>query len=143
MKVLVSGDRGYIGAVLVPTLRNAGHEVVGLDAGWYDGCDFGEEPTGYRFGRPASGQSQPMMSLVFEAVVHLAAISNDPIGHPNPKASHSVNAHGAAHMARTVKAAGVPRFPSSSSCSRSRRSGSPWPSRSRSWARRTWPSSRS
>ncbi len=41
MRVLVAGDRGYIGAVLVPVLLGAGHDVVGLDAGWYDGCDFG------------------------------------------------------------------------------------------------------
>ena len=48
MKVLVNGDRGYIGAVLVPVLREAGHEVVGLDAGWYDGCDFGDRPARLR-----------------------------------------------------------------------------------------------
>ena len=48
MRVLVDGDRGYIGAVLVPLFREAGHEVVGLDAGWYDGCDFGPQPAGLR-----------------------------------------------------------------------------------------------
>ena len=47
MKVLVDGDRGYVGAVLVPWLLGLGHEVVGLDAGWYDGCDFGPQPDGY------------------------------------------------------------------------------------------------
>ena len=47
MRVLVDGDRGYIGAVLVPFLGKAGHEVVGLDIGWYDGCDFGAQPAGY------------------------------------------------------------------------------------------------
>ena len=47
MKVLVDGDRGYVGAVLVPLFQQAGHEVVGLDAGWYDGCDFGAAPSGY------------------------------------------------------------------------------------------------
>ncbi|MGH8966213.1 MAG: NAD-dependent dehydratase, partial [Actinomycetes bacterium] len=47
MRVLVDGDRGYVGAVLVPFLQAAGHEVVGLDAGWYDGCDFGPPVTGY------------------------------------------------------------------------------------------------
>ena len=48
MRVLVDGDRGYIGAVLVPFLIRAGHEVEGIDAGWYDGCDFGAPPVGYR-----------------------------------------------------------------------------------------------
>jgi NAD dependent epimerase/dehydratase family len=47
MRVLVTGDRGYIGAVMAPFLMAAGHEVVGLDAGWYDGCDFGTPPDGY------------------------------------------------------------------------------------------------
>ena len=47
MRVLVAGDRGYIGTVLVPMLISARHDVVGLDAGWYDGCDFGAQPAGY------------------------------------------------------------------------------------------------
>ncbi len=117
MRVLVAGDRGYIGAVLVPFLREAGHEVEGLDAGWYDGCDFGEQPTGY-LSRTADIRSVSTEDVAgYDAVVHLAAISNDPIGHLNPEATYSVNAHGAAHMARTAKAAGVPRFLFSSSCS--------------------------
>ena len=47
MRALVAGDRGYLGAVIVPYLQRAGHEVVGLDAGWYDGCDFGVPPSSY------------------------------------------------------------------------------------------------
>jgi len=117
MRVLVAGDRGYIGAVLVPFLREAGHDVEGLDAGWYDGCDFGEQPTGY-LSRTADIRSVTTDDVAgYDAVMHLAAISNDPIGHLNPEATYSVNAHGAAHMARTAKAAGVPRFLFSSSCS--------------------------
>ena len=58
MRVLVDGDRGYIGAVLVPLLLEAGHEVEGLDAGWYDGCDFGSSRPGY--GRaPATSATSP------------------------------------------------------------------------------------
>src|SRR5688500_18078146 len=117
MRVLVDGDRGYIGAVLVPMLMDAGHEVVGLDAGWYDGCDFGPLPAGYE---PRTGDirdQKPEDLERFHAVVHLAAISNDPVGHLNPEATYSVNAHGAAHMAEVAKAAGVPRFLFSSSCS--------------------------
>ena len=117
MRVLVSGDRGYVGTVLVPFLRQAGLEVEGLDAGWYDGCDFGGQPTGYR-SRTADIRSVSTDDVAgYDAVVHLAAISNDPVGHLNPEATYSVNTHGAAHMARTAKAAGVPRFLFSSSCS--------------------------
>jgi len=117
MKVLVNGDRGYVGAVLVPVLRAAGHEVVGLDAGWYDGCDFGSLPVDYESRTGDIRDQKPEDLAGFDAVVHLAAISNDPVGHLNPEATYSVNAHGAAHMAEVAKAAGVRRFLFSSSCS--------------------------
>lgn len=117
MLVLVDGDRGYLGARIVPFLLAAGHEVVGLDAGWYDGCDFGVPPGGYeqRTGDVRDARAADLEG--FDAVIHLAAISNDPLGHLNPEATYSVNAHGAIHMARAAKAAGVPRFLFSSSCS--------------------------
>ena len=117
MRVCVSGDGGYVGAVLVPYLQVAGHEVEGLDAGWYDGCDFGP-PT------PAIPRMQLDIRDVrpddlrgYDAVVHLAAVSNDPIGHLNPGATYSVNADGAVHLGRMAKAAGVERYLFSSSCS--------------------------
>ena len=117
MRVLVTGDRGYIGAVMVPILQAGGHEVVGLDAGWYDGCDFGPAVGGYeqRTGDVRDARVEDLEG--FDAVIHLAAISNDPIGHLNPTATVSVNAEGAIHMARVAKSAGVPRFLFSSSCS--------------------------
>jgi len=117
MRVLVDGDRGYIGAVLVPYLQAIGHQVVGLDAGWYDGCDFGPQPDRYeqRTGDIRDVRAEDLEG--FDAVVHLAAISNDPVGHLNPEATYAVNAHGAVHMAEAAKAAGVPRFLFSSSCS--------------------------
>ena len=117
MKVLVTGDRGYIGAVLVPLFREAGHEVVGLDIGWYDGCDFGTYAVDYE-SRTGDIRDQRAEDLVgFDAIVNLAAISNDPVGHLNPEATYSVNAHGAAHLARMAKEAGVTRYLFSSSCS--------------------------
>jgi nucleoside-diphosphate-sugar epimerase len=117
VRILVDGDRGYIGTVLVPFLLEAGHEVEGLDAGWYDGCDFGEQPRGYRSRTGDIRDVTPEDLAGFDAVVHLAAISNDPVGHLNPEATYSVNADGAAHVARMAKAAGVGRFLFSSSCS--------------------------
>ena len=117
MRVLVDGDRGYIGAVVVPLLMEAGHEVEGLDAGWYDGCDFGEQPQGYASRTGDIRDVTPDDLAGFDAVIHLAAISNDPVGHLNPEATYSVNADGAVHMARMAKAAGVERFLFSSSCS--------------------------
>jgi nucleoside-diphosphate-sugar epimerase len=117
MRVLVAGDRGYIGAVLVPMLLDAGHDVVGLDAGWYDGCDFGPQPTGYESRTGDIRDQRPEDLDGFDAVVNLAAISNDPVGHLNPEATYSVNAHGAAHLAQVARDAGVPRYVFSSSCS--------------------------
>jgi nucleoside-diphosphate-sugar epimerase len=117
MKVLVDGDRGYIGTVLVPVVQAAGHEVVGLDVGWYDGCDFGAQPNGYEQRTGDIRDVTPEDLEGFDAVIHLAAISNDPIGHLNPEATYGVNARGAVHIAKAAKAAGVPRFLFSSSCS--------------------------
>jgi nucleoside-diphosphate-sugar epimerase len=117
MRVLVAGDRGYIGAVLVPVLMAAGHEVEGLDAGWYDGCDFGPQPGGYASRTGDIRDQRPEDLEGFEAVVNLAAISNDPLGHLNPDTTYSINAHGAAHLAQVARDAGVTRYVFSSSCS--------------------------
>src|SRR3984957_820278 len=117
MRVLVTGDRGYIGAVLVPFLRDHGHEVVGLDAGWYEGCDFGPMPDADPSLQRDIRDVRPPELEGFDAIVHLAAISNDPIGDLNPDATYSVNADGAIHMAEMAKLAGGPRLLFSSSCS--------------------------
>lgn len=117
MRVLVAGDRGYLGTVLVPLLLDVGHDVVGLDAGWYDGCDFGPQPDGYesRAGDIRAQTSDALRGV--DAVINLAAVSNDPVGHLNAEATYSVNAHGAAHLAQVAREAGVPRYLFSSSCS--------------------------
>lgn len=117
MRVLVAGDRGYLGAVLVPFLQRHGHTIVGLDAGWYDGCDFGPVPTGYEQRTGDVRDARPDELAGFDAVVNLAAISNDPVGHLNPEATYSVNAEGAVHLGRAARAAGVERYVFASSCS--------------------------
>jgi nucleoside-diphosphate-sugar epimerase len=118
MRVLVAGDRGYIGAVLVPFLRGAGHQVDGLDVGLYEGCDFGAAPEGLG-GRPARDIRDAEASQLadYDAVICLAALSNDPVGHLNPAATHSINHEGTLRLARAAKQAGVERFLFASSCS--------------------------
>ncbi len=118
MKVLVAGDRGYIGAVLVPLLRTAGHLVDGRDLGLYDGCDLGPRPepppseaTGDIRDADAAGLAG------YDAVICLAALSNDPLGHLSPAATYSINLDGTLALARAAKQAGVPRFLFASSCS--------------------------
>jgi nucleoside-diphosphate-sugar epimerase len=118
MKVLVTGDRGYIGTVMVPFLRAAGHEVHGLDLGLYEGCDLGPaaEGTAEPPGRDMR-QVGPAELSGYDAVLCLAALSNDPVGDLNPDATYSVNLEGTLTLARAAKAAGVERFLFSSSCS--------------------------
>lgn len=116
MRVLVTGDRGYIGSVMCPILIAAGHDVVGLDVDFYRGCDFG----GLRLGasrlldvrdmRPADLEG-------FDAVVHLAALSNDPLGDLSQELTYAINLHGTLTLARASREAGVTRFIFASSCS--------------------------
>jgi nucleoside-diphosphate-sugar epimerase len=117
MRVLVAGDRGYIGAVLVPFLRAAGHQADGLDVGLYDGCDLGpatEDLTG-----PPEDMRDTQAGRLsgYDAVICLAALSNDPLGDLNRDATFSVNLDGTLNLARAARQAGVPRFLFSSSCS--------------------------
>ena len=105
MKVLVTGDRGYIGAVLVPFLRAAGHTVEGLDLGLYEGCDFGPGPEDIG-PRPRLDMRDvvPRHCAGYDAVVCLAALSNDPVGHLNPSATYSINLDGTLCLGRSRQA---------------------------------------
>ena len=118
MRVLVTGDRGYIGAVMVPYLRDAGHQVDGLDTGLYEGCDLlgGPDPIGNR--KPRDMRDVTARELEnYDAVVCLAALSNDPLGHLNRDSTYSVNLDGTLNVARAAKEAGIERFLFASSCS--------------------------
>lgn len=118
MRVLVAGDRGYIGAVLVPFLRDAGHEVDGYDLGLYEGCDLGPALPGAGPRARLDMRDVSASQLAgYDAVVCLAALSNDPLGDLNTEATYSVNLFGTMQLARAAKQAGVPRFLFSSSCS--------------------------
>jgi nucleoside-diphosphate-sugar epimerase len=117
MRVLVTGHSGYIGAVLVPRLLERGHEVVGLDSELFRGCDIGpraiEVPSIEVDVRDVTAEHFQGV----DAVMHLAAISNDPVGELNPTTTYDVNHHGSVRVARCAKEAGVQRFLFSSSCS--------------------------
>lgn len=117
MRILVAGDRGYIGTVLVPFLREHGHDVDGLDSDLYEGCDFGP-PLDVRARPPADTRdARPEQLAGYDAVACLAALSNDPLGNLSPATTHSVNVDGTLRLARAAKAAGVERFVFFSSCS--------------------------
>jgi nucleoside-diphosphate-sugar epimerase len=121
MKLLVTGTEGYIGTRLAPILIEAGHEVVGLDTGFYrDGCLYMS---------PASMPVVPRTQIRdlrrvsasdlsgYDAVVHLAELSNDPLGAINPEVTYKINHVGSVNLAVAAKAAGVRRFIYASSCS--------------------------
>jgi nucleoside-diphosphate-sugar epimerase len=119
VKVLVTGHHGYIGSVVAPMLVDAGHEVQGVDAFLYGGCDL----AGFAAGTPVPGLERDVRDVGpgdlagFDAVVHLAALSNDPLGALNREWTEDVNLRGTLALARAAKEAGVERFLFSSSCS--------------------------
>ena len=106
MKVLVTGHTGYIGAVLVPILRNAGHEVVGLDTDFFAGCDFSADLDDVPTLRTDLREVQEDALAGFHAVLHLAALSNDPLGDLNPECTYDINHRASVRLARLAKAAG-------------------------------------
>jgi nucleoside-diphosphate-sugar epimerase len=117
MRVLVTGHQGYLGTVLVPMLAAAGHEVTGLDSGLFADCVLGpvpDDPAGHAVDlRDVAAAHLSGM----DAVVHLAALSNDPLGSLAPELTYAVNHHASVRLARLAKDAGVRRFLYASTCS--------------------------
>lgn len=118
MRVLVTGHNGYIGSVMVPVLRAAGHEVVGLDSFFFEDCSLGVE----------DGQKVPVLRKDirdvrvsdldgFNAIAHLAALCNDPLGDLHPEWTHDINHQASVQLAHMAREAGVQRFLYASSCS--------------------------
>ncbi len=117
MKVLLTGHKGYIGAVAGPILCSAGHEVVGLDTDLFANCDFGDPAPGIHEIRKDLRDLTGADLAGFDAVVHLAALSNDPLGNIDPQLTYDMNHHVSVRLARLAKQAGVTRFIFASSCS--------------------------
>jgi nucleoside-diphosphate-sugar epimerase len=117
MRVLLTGHQGYLGSVLAPLLAEAGHEVTGLDSGLFADCVLGPQPAdppGHQVDLRDVTEAQ--LSDV-DAVVHLAALSNDPLGSLDPDLTFDVNHHASVRLARLAKDAGVRRFLYASTCS--------------------------
>jgi nucleoside-diphosphate-sugar epimerase len=119
VKILVTGHRGYIGTVLGGHLLAAGHQVTGVDVDLYAGCSFGDEPSraGIRELTLDVRDVAPAHLAGNDAVIHLAALSNDPLGDLDTDLTLDINHRASVHVAQTAKHAGVPRFVFMSSCS--------------------------
>jgi nucleoside-diphosphate-sugar epimerase len=121
MKVLLTGIDGYIGSLLAPILENNGHEVVGVDTGLYRDGWLYTDPTSFR--SIARTLNKDIRKIVeqdvagYDAVIHLAELSNDPLGENNPEVTFDINHHGSVRLAELCKNAGVRRFIYTSSCS--------------------------
>ncbi|WP_419999356.1 NAD-dependent epimerase/dehydratase family protein [Streptomyces boninensis] len=117
MRVLLTGHQGYLGTVMAPVLKAAGHEVTGLDSGLFADCVLGPRPA------DPPGQRVDLRDVTAEhltgvdAVIHLAALSNDPLGSLAPELTYDINHHASVRLARLAREAGVRRFLYASTCS--------------------------
>lgn len=121
MKLLVTGVEGYIGCLLAPFLQARGHDILGLDTGYYrDGWLFSDRALVPGFPRTINcdiREIQPDNVRGLDAVVHLAELSNDPLGENDPELTFQINHQASVRLAALAKAAGVKRFVYTSSCS--------------------------
>jgi nucleoside-diphosphate-sugar epimerase len=117
MKVLVTGHNGYIGAVLVPMLLDAGHDVTGLDSYLFADCTLCEDVLDPPALRMDVRDARAEHLEGFDAVIHLAGLSNDPLGDLSPDTTYDINHRAAVHLAHEAKQAGVSRYLFSSTCS--------------------------
>lgn len=119
MKVLVTGNRGYIGSVMVPMVLKAGHDVTGYDSDLYQRCTYaagGPVPTVPTIQKDIRDVT-PRDLEGFDAVIHLAALSNDPLSNLDPEITYDINHRASVRLAKAAKSAGVSRFLYASSCS--------------------------
>lgn len=118
MRVLVTGHNGYIGSVMVPLLQAAGHEIVGFDADWFEPCLLSGQPVPEVPSIRKDLREAEIDDLRgFDAVIHLAGLSNDPLGNLDSSLTFDINDGASIRFARLAKEAGVRRFLFSSSCS--------------------------
>jgi nucleoside-diphosphate-sugar epimerase len=115
-QILITGHNGYIGSVMAPLLAQAGHSVVGLDTGYYDACTLAPDLMRVPALRKDIRDLTAADLHGFDAVIHLAALSNDPVGNLDADWTHQINFEATVRLAGYAKTAGVSRFLFSSSC---------------------------
>lgn len=126
MRILVTGHNGYIGTVLTPMLMEAGHNVTGLDSNLFVACTFGNGVPEVKNIRKDIRDVTEEDLDGFEAIIHLAGLSNDPLGDLNPELTYEINHKASIRLAQLAKKVGVKRFIFSSSCSNYGAAGESW-----------------
>jgi nucleoside-diphosphate-sugar epimerase len=124
MRILLSGHHGYIGSITGRLLQAGGHDVTGLDTLFYEGCDLSSNGATLPLLRADVRDIRSEQLQGFDVVVHLAALSNDPLGDLSPELTKEINFQATITLARAAKEAGVQRFVFASSCSMYGASGS-------------------
>ena len=117
MRILLTGHQGYLGSVMSPVLSAAGHEVIGLDSGLFADCVLGPAPADPPTHAVDLRDVTPDVLAGVDAVIHLAALSNDPLGSLAPELTYDINHHASVSLARLARDAGVGRFLYASTCS--------------------------
>lgn len=117
MRIMVTGHLGYIGTVMVPLLQAEGHEVTGLDSDFFKECIFIGKIVDVPYLKKDIRDVTASDLRRFDSVIHLAALSNDPLSDLNPEITYDINHHASVNLAKLAKKAGVQRFLFSSSCS--------------------------
>ncbi|ABU59147.1 NAD-dependent epimerase/dehydratase family protein [Roseiflexus castenholzii] len=117
MRVLVTGHKGYIGTVLTPMLLERGYEVLGLDSDLFEECTFGAPPVDVPEIRKDIRDVEADDLAGVDAIMHLAGLSNDPLGDLDPQLTYEINYLASVRLAMLAKQAGITRFIFSSSCS--------------------------
>jgi nucleoside-diphosphate-sugar epimerase len=117
MRVLVTGSLGYIGTILIPLLQQSGHDVVGLDTDLYRRCTFSGKLPDVKTIKTDVRDLQKDDLVGYDAIIHLAGLSNDPLGDYRPELTEEINAKATIKLAQLVKAIGIRRFLFASSCS--------------------------
>ena len=117
MRILLTGSRGYVGSVMGPMMVAEGHHVTGMDTDFYAQCTFGEWKESILTIQKDIRDTTAEDLRGYDAIVHLAALSNDPLSDLNPDLTYDINHTGSVRLARLAKEAGVGRFVFASSCS--------------------------
>lgn len=117
MRVLITGNQGYLGTVMSEVLSAEGHSITGLDSGYFADCVMGTAPTDpVTIAKDLRDVTADDLEGI-DAVIHLAALSNDPLGYLEPGITHDINHHASVRLAKAAKEAGVSRYLYASTCS--------------------------